>query len=157
MNKFIEDFRIKLLKNNCKTSLLEFTEGNYDRNGKLIKSGVPTITTDFCEIGGYKDKMYFVFVVISDSFNLSFFDRIKDLDIEIYGFRNFKDNLFPAENFDVSSFVKDCKREKYLQLQFNFDKMDVEKLFREYKKVTNIFQEFKIQILNQLEIDLTKF
>jgi hypothetical protein len=73
---------------------IEETFGNYNKNGKLIECGVPTTTTEFCEIGNYDDIIYFTFVIYSDSFNKNLFENLKNFsNFQIYGFKNFKENL----------------------------------------------------------------
>lgn len=151
---YLSEFKDIFLKNNEKNTEIEITFGNYDDNGKLIKEGVPTITTDFCEIGICKEIIYFVFIIFSDTYRKKIFDLFKDFpDVQFYGFKNFKVTLYPHPNFKYSEFENKIKKEKYLQIQFNYNisKISPELLYKEYIKIRNIFIRNKIKVVDQIK------
>ena len=152
--KSLNKFREFLIKSKISVSELEFTKGNYDHSGNFIKEYLPTITTDFCEIGLYDNKIYFVFIIKSKTFNLELFSKIKYYsNIKIYGFVNFKSTLFPSENFDLDNFIKKIQDDKYLQIQFDFNDIVISDLFKEYTSIVNVFKKNKTIVVNQLEYE----
>jgi len=154
---YLNQFRELLAKSKKTVSRLEFTQGNYDNSGNLIKKDLPTITTDFCEIGLYNDEVYFVFVVESKTFNVKLFDELKSKsNIKIYGFVDFNKTLFPIENFNLDIFMRGIQKDKYLQIQFDFKDIDIFDLFEVYFNLVNVFEKNKVIVINQLEVDLTK-
>ena len=121
----------------------------------LIKTSIPTITTEFCEIGNYNNIIYLVFIIHSDTYNKELFSLIKKLhSVKIYGFKNFKETLYPIPDFSYKNFEKKIKEDKYLQIQFNFDiNITQEKLLKEYLKLKEIFTKSNIVVVNQLKIE----
>lgn len=151
----LNQFRKILFENNKSVSDLEYTENNYSDNGILIKENLPTITTDFCEIGLFEGHIYLVFIIESKTFNLEFFNSIKYKEnIKIYGFVNFNKTLYPNENFDYGNFLKLVQSDKYLQVQFDFKNMEALDLFAEYDGIVNVFNENNVIVINQLKINL---
>lgn len=150
----LNHFRELLIKNKQSVSEIEYTKNNYDNNGKLIKKGLPTITTNFCEIGLYHDEVYFVFIIDSKTFNLKLFNEIKDKsNVKIYGFVDFNKTLYPANNFNLATFIKQIKKDKHLQIQFNDKDVDASDLFKKYSDLVNIFEKSKVEVINQLKIN----
>ncbi len=146
-----------LIENGKSVSGLEYTKNNYDNGGKLIKESLPTITTDFCEIGSYNGEIYFVFIIDSKTFNLELFDEIKNMpNAKMYGFADFNKTLYPANNFDFDNFIKQIQKDKYLQIQFDCKNISLLDLFKEYSGLVNIFEKSKVTVINQLKIDLTE-
>lgn len=144
------------LKNKSKVSQIEFTADNYDDSGKLIKHDLPTITTDFAEIGAFNRCIYFTVIIESKDFNKKFFNQIIEFNPQIYKFFNFNTNLYPKKNFDYKKFIKEIKQEKYLQIQFNFDlNQPSELIFKKHQQLKQIFKKNKIKVINQLDVDLT--
>jgi hypothetical protein len=138
-------------------SELEYTRGNYDSCGNLIKEALPTITTNFCEIGLHDHEIYFVFVIESKTFDIKLLDSIKNRpNVKIYGFSNCNKTLFPVKNFNPEIFIKEIQKDRYLQVQFDFKDISTYDLFKEYSNLINIFERTKITVINQLEINLTK-
>ncbi|MCK4650224.1 hypothetical protein KAT36_03240 [Candidatus Pacearchaeota archaeon] len=155
--KNLNQFREWLIKNKKSVSKLEYTKNNYGNNGNLIEKSLPTITTDFCEIGLYNGEIYFVFVVDSKTFNLELFDKIKNKsNMKIYGFEDFNKTLYPADNFDFTNFIKQIQKDRYLQIQFDYKKINIFDLFKKYSNLINVFEKSKVVVVNQLKIDLTK-
>ncbi len=153
----INKFRELLMENKKSVSEIEYTKNNYDNKGNLIEESLPTITTDFCEIGLYGDEIYFVFIIDSKTFNLELFDRIKNKsNIKMYGFEDFNKILYPAYNFSFDNFIKQIQEDKYLQIQFDYKNIAVFDLFKEYSYLVNVFEKSKVVVVNQLKIDLTK-
>jgi len=153
---YLLKFREILLINE-KVSQIEMTSGNYDDKGKLIKGDIPTITTEFCEVGIYEKVIYFVFIIYSDTYNREVFDSLKDFsNIQFYGFKDFKINLYPKLDFDYKNFEKEVKKDKYLQIQFNYDfnKILPELLYKEYLKIKDLLIKNKVRIVNQMEGDI---
>lgn len=155
--KYLNKFRELLLKSKKSVSDLEYTKDNYDNFGNLIKEDLPTITTDFCEVGLYNDEIYFVFIVESKTFNIELFNEIKNKsNVKIYGFVDFNTTLFPIEKFNLDFFMKEVQKDKYIQIQFDFKEIDTLDLFKEYSNLVNVFENNKVVVVNQLEVDLTK-
>ena len=154
----IEELRKLFLENSEVVGEVEETFGNYNKKGELIKIGVPTITTEFCEIGSYDDIVYFTFVIYSDSFDKKIFDNLKNFsNFQIYGFKNFLENLYPEENFNLEEFENIIRKEKYFQINFDYSVDDSnEDLYNNYIKIKNKILESRIKVVNQLKIDLTK-
>ncbi len=155
--KNLKKFQELLIKSKKIVSEIEFTKGNYDNFGNLIKEDLPTITTDFCEVGLYNNEIYFVFIVESKTFNIELFNELKNkLNTRIYGFIDFNKTLFPTKNFKFDVFLNEIKKNEYLQIQFNFKDIDPFDLFKEYSNLVNVFEKNKVVVINQLEVDLTK-
>lgn len=151
---YLSKLRNILTKNNEDISDLEMTSGNYDDNGNLIKEDVSTLTTRFCEIGVYQNNIYFVFIIQSDNYTEKLFESLKSFsNIQFYGFKDFKNNLYPKDNFSYQEFEKEIKKDKYLQIQFNYQisKMLPELLFGEYNKIRNILNNNKVEVINQIK------
>lgn len=153
----LNKFRELLIKDKKSVSPLEYTKNNYDHNGNLIKKDLPTITTDFCEIGLFNDEIYFVFIVESKAFNIKLFNQLKNKsNVKMYGFVNFNKTLFPVENFNLDNFIKETGKDKYLQIQFDYKNINTFDLFKEYFNLVNVFEKNKVVVVNQLKVDLTK-
>ncbi len=153
MNKYLSDFR-KILSQNEKVSEFEMTSGNYDE-GKRIEEKIPTITTEFCEIGIYDDIIYFVFIINSNTYSEKLFNELKNFpNVKFYGFKNFNDTLYPKLDFQYDKFVEKVKQDKYLQVQFDYDvqKISVEIFYQEYVKIKKIFVGNKVGVIDQLKI-----
>ncbi len=155
--KNLNQFRGLLIESGKSVSGLEYTKNNYDSGGNLIKEDLPTITTDFCEIGLYDGEIYFVFIIDPKTFNSVLFDAIKNMpSARMYGFTDFNKILYPADNFDFDDFIKQIKKDKYLQIQFDYENIDALGLFKEYSGLVDIFEKSKVAVVNQLKIDSTK-
>ena len=153
----LNQFREWLIKNKKSVSRLKYTKNNYDNDGNLIKESLPTIKTDFCEIGLYDGEIYFVFIIDSKTFNIDLFNQLKNKsNVKMYGFVNFNKTLYPVKNFDFDNFTKEIRKDKYLQIQFNYKDIDTFDLFKEYSELVNVFEKNKAIVINQLKIDLTK-
>jgi len=153
----LNKFRELLIKSKKSVSDLEYTKDNYDNSGNLIKEDLPTITTDFCEIGLYNNEIYFVFVIESKTFNIDLFNEIRNKsNVRIYGFVDFNKTLFPIKNFNYDGFMKEVLKDIYLQIQFDFKDIDTFDLFEKYSNLVNVFEKNKIVVVNQLDTDLTK-
>ena len=154
----IEEFQKLLKKNNINVSEIEYTSNNFDSNGKLIKQDLPTITTDFCEIGLNNKEIYFVFVIKSKTFTKKLFESIKNKkNITIYPFKNFKRTLFPFSSFNYDLFMSKIYEEQYLQLQFNFKKITSSKLYEEYLELVAMLNKNNIEVVDQLKVNLKSF
>lgn len=155
-NENLNQFRKILIENNKSVSELEYTKNNYDNAGNLIKEEVPTITTDFCEIGLYKDEIYMVFILKSKTFNLELFNEIKNKsNVKVYGFVDFNKTLYPVSDFNYDKLIESIQKDKYLQIQFDFKNISTFDLFAEYTKIVNVFGRCKVEVVNQLKVDLT--
>lgn len=138
-------------------SELEYTKNNYDHDGNLIKENLPTITTDFCEIGLFNSEIYFVFIIDPKTFNIDLFNQLKNKsNVKMYGFVDFNKTLYPAKNFNLDNFTKEIQKDKYLQIQFDYKNIDTFGLFKEYSDLVNIFKKNKVTVVNQLKTDLTR-
>lgn len=150
-------FRKLLIEKGEPVSEIEYTKNNYDEDSNLINAGLPTITTNYCEIGLYDQKIYFVFIIKSKTFNKALFNYIKDQPgVQIYGFVDFKTTLFPKSDFDYKKFIDLINKDKYLQIQFNTKEIKVKNLFILYSKLTSVFDKSKVVVVNQIKVDLTK-
>jgi len=155
--KNINKFRELLIKHKKSVSELEYTSNNYDDLGNLIKEDLPTITTDFCETGLHNNKIYFVFVVESKTFNLKLFNDLKNRsNVKIYGFVDFNETLYPVNNFEFNNFMTIVQKDKYLQIQFSYKNINTSDLFNEHFNLVDVFEKNKIVVVNQLKVDLTK-
>lgn len=153
----LNKFRELLIKDKKSVSILEYTKNNYDHDGNLIKEDLPAITTDFCEIGLFNDKIYFVLIVKSKTFNIELFNQLKNKsNVKMYGFVDFNKTLYPVKNFNLDNFIKEIREDKYLQIQFDYKNIDTFNLFKEYSNLVNVFERNKVVVVNQLKVDLTK-
>ncbi len=154
----IKSLKSKFEKNKVKVSQIEYTSNNFDDDGNLIKTDLPTITTNYCEIGLHNNKVYFVFIINSESFKKDLFDSIKQVnDLKIYGFKDFKTTLYPSKYFDYKIFRKNILKDKYLQIQFTFRDIKVPELYKEYLKIIDKLEKNNIKIVNQLKVKLNQF
>lgn len=156
--KKLKDFYNLLKAKLQNVSSIENTPNNFDNKGNFI-GDLPTITTNFCEIGFYdKNLIYFTFIIESKSFNTNVFSLLKNkTNVNIYPFANFKQTLYPINNFNYIIFLEQITKEKYLQIQFDFkDNIKVEDLYIEYCKLLKIFTKTKIKLVDQLKIDCTR-
>ncbi|NQT49758.1 hypothetical protein HQ571_03645 [Candidatus Kuenenbacteria bacterium] len=152
--KNLKQFRELLIKNKIVVSGLECTKNNYDNDGSLIKDDLPTITTDFCEIGLHNGEIYFVFIIDSKTFSQSFFDKIKNkANVKIYGFKDFNKTLYPVNNFNFDNFLEQIQKDKYLQIQLDYKNIDEFYLFKEYSDLVRVFENSGIVVVNQLKTD----
>ena len=55
---FLSKLRELIARNGDPVSDILITHGNFDDSGNLIKTGIPTLTTNLCEIGIHKDDLY---------------------------------------------------------------------------------------------------
>lgn len=146
-----------LIKNGKLVSKLEYTKNNYDNNGNLIDEAIPTITTNYCEIGLYDREIYFVFILESQTFNKTLFNSIKSIpNIYIYGFEDFNKTLYPSRNFNYNDFVKTIRQDKYLQVKFSFENIKVVDLYKIYCDLVDVFDKNNAKVINQLKINLAK-
>lgn len=156
-SEYIKELRHSLAKNHHLISELEYTTDNYDDEGKKINEDLPTITTEYCEIGLHRNKVYFVFIIKSKTFNETLFNLIKNKpNLQIYGFADFKTNLYPNANFDYANFLNKIKKDDYVQIQFNFKKIDIKDLYKEYAIYINIFKKNEVVVIDQRKKSLTK-
>lgn len=156
-DKFIIKLKKELSDLNINVGEIEYTENNYDNDGKIINEKIPTITTEYCEIGMYDDNCYFVFVIYAKSFNVDFFEVIKRYkNIQVYDFIDFNKTLYPDKDFDYNNFEKNIQQKKYLQIQFDFNNPSIDESIIDYRKIVKNFSENNIQIVDQLSVDLVK-
>jgi hypothetical protein len=133
------------------TSDIEFSEGNYDDNGNLIKSKVPTFCTESAEVGRIGNNMYFTFIAKAKTFTTKAFLQIRNIpDIYIYGFQNFKEDYFPSKD-SVPQLMEKITSEELLQIQINSKSLELKILLNQYLKVKNILRENAVSIVNQLK------
>jgi len=153
----LNQLRKLLVENKKLVSEMEYTSGNYDNDGNVIEENLPTITTDFCEIGSCGKDIYFVFVLESKDFSLELFEKIKDRPgLRIYGFDDFCTDLYLMNDFDFFGFLEKIGKEKYVQIQFSYEKQTSLELLKEYLALIDIFKASKTKVINQLKIDLRK-
>lgn len=145
-----------MAENKKNVSELMYTKNNYDNNGRVIKEELPTITTDFCEIGLHNNTIYFVFIIDSTTFSLKLFTILKKLHVTIYWFTKFNKTLYPAELFEINHFMKMILEDKYLQIQIDYKKINSSDLFKSYCNLVDIFEKNKAIVINQLKVDLMK-
>lgn len=156
--KFLNSLRILLKKYNQPVTELEMTSGNYDDQGKIIGEKIPTLTTDFCEIGVYNNNLYFTVILYSNSFSNKSFSKIKSLDkIHIYGFKNFDEDYYPIKNFSFNNLVNQIKNEIYFQIQFNFEMYNLtpRNIFKRYLEIKKILEKSEAKIVNQMVQKIT--
>ncbi len=157
--KYINELKALFLKNGETAGDIEITHGNYDNNGNLIKKGILTITTDFCEIGSYDNAAYFVFIFYSNAYNKKLLDSLKRFsNVKIYGFKDFKTIFYPRSDFNHEDFENNIKKEKYFQAHFDYDfgAQTPELLYEEYLKIRDILIGSEVEIVNQLQINLAE-
>lgn len=149
----IIQLRDLLIEGNYKVSEIEMTSGNYDENKELIRKQIPTLTTDLCEIGVYDETCYFTVILYSNSFSRNVFNAVKiQKGIHIYGFKNFIEDYYPKKHFSYAKLERQIKKEQYFQIQFNFNtkSLTIKKILEEYKKTKKLFEDNKMQVVNQL-------
>jgi len=150
---FLRQFRLLLIEDHGSVGDIELTSGNYDNFGNLIKTDIPTITTDLCEVGTFNDVLYFVVIIFSDTFKRVDFNLLKSFpNIKIYGFKEFNKTLYPTSGFVYENFERQLLNDKYLQVQFDYkyDVINPEDLFKEYQKIKHFFMGSELRIVNQL-------
>lgn len=133
---------------------IELTSGNYDTSGVLIEGQVPTLTTNFCEIGAYDNVCYFTIILVPESFSKDLLEQIKGYkDMHIYGFENFLEDFYPKDNFSYDNFAKDINKDNYVQVQFNFDRTGstAQKLMKQHQTLKAIFNKNKAIVINQMK------
>lgn len=144
----IEEYKSELSKREIRFGE-ECTSGNYDDDGNLIAESIPTLTTEYCEIGFYKDSIYFVFIVESSSWSSNFYTAIKSIsNVQLYGLKNFTKNYAFGDTIE-----RDIKSDVYFQVQVTFDASATSSsgLLEEYDRIIAIFREYSVQVVNQLE------
>lgn len=147
----LNQLREMLIKNSIPVSDPEYTENNYDDTGNLIEGSIPTITTEFCEVGVQDDGVYLVFIIESGSFDRNMFERIKRFpNVQMYGFVDFKKTLYPADDFDYDDFIVSVKQDRFLQIQFDYRNITAIGLFSEYRQLERVFSENGFGVMNQL-------
>lgn len=150
---FLQEFKKLLSEDHDRVSDLEMTTGNFDDSGNLIKTDIPTITTDICEVGVYDNTLYCVVIIHSNSFTESTFNILKKLpNIKIYGFQDFNKTLYPTADSTYKKIEQEILNDKYLQIQFNYNYESITPrgLLEEYKKIKNILISSGLDIVNQL-------
>ncbi len=155
--KYLKQLQKLLIKNKKSCSEIEHTNNNYDSDKNLILESLPTITTNLGEIGLHKDEIYIVIIIESKQFNKSLFNHLKNYkNMKMYGFIDFNKILYPIKSFQFKLFEKEIQTDKYLQIQFDYKNINIFELFEEYINLENIFKVNKIEVVNQLKVDLTK-
>ena len=155
--KDLKKIRELLIQSKIVVSELEYTKGNYDNGGNLIEEDLPTLTTDFCEIGLCAGEIYFVFIVKSKTFKFRLFDELKNrANVKIYGFEDFNKTYFPSLNFNVTHFVKEIQKEPLLQIQFDFKNVSIFDLLKEYINLIDMFSVDEVEVVNQLNFNLKR-
>jgi hypothetical protein len=130
--------------------------GNYSDDGGLIVNKIPTVTTDFCEIGAYSEVCYFTVIMKSDLFSKELLVLLSEYpSLQIYGLRNFLKNYYPKEHFDYPEFEKQTRAEEYTQIQFSFDKKELSPKFISdmYQEIKLLFEKENVRVENQLNKD----
>ncbi len=162
MNKnleLIKSLRNLLERNSHQVSEVEMTSGNYDEHGCLMKGEIPTITTGFCEVGAYGEVCYFTIILKSSIFTRKLFDSIaKYPGVQIYGLREFQTNYYPKDNFVYNDFEKQINSEEFMQIQFNFDIINLspEMIYKKHSEIVSMFKSTGIEAEDQLIRDFTK-
>ncbi|MFH1188888.1 MAG: hypothetical protein V1652_03530 [bacterium] len=157
MESKLTQLRALFIQNGIIVSEMEYTKGNYDNNGKMIKESLSTITTEYSEIGLYRNEMYVVFIIESQTFNTALFKAItKENNIQLYGFINFKQTLYPDGSCAMRDLMVKVRAEKYLQIQFDFQNIGVIDLYKNYCRLVHIFDKNDAIVVNQLNVDLKK-
>lgn len=153
----LEDLQKILKDNGHKVSEIEYTAGNYDRNGKLIDERIPTLTTKFCEIGTHGGESYFVFVIETSSFTEGLFNILTNIpSVSMYPFKDFKRTLYPSTRIDYAKIIKIISKEVYLQIQLDFKNTTAKGLYKSYLQMVSILNENHVRVINQIEVDLKK-
>ena len=152
-NDFLLKLKELLIKGGFFVTEIETTHGNFDNLGNLITAGIPTITTNLCEMGIHGNDIYFVFIIDSNTYNKKLFGSIKIFNnIKIYGFKNFRTTLYPVSDFLYRNFEKEIKKEKYFQIQFDYDSNVTTpgQLYKKYNDINDIFIKNKTKVINQM-------
>jgi len=148
---FIKKLKNLLEENHQEVGDLEFTKGNYDTDGKLIDNAIPTITTDFCEIGCHNDNCYFTVIMHPNSFTETLLSQIKIYDkMHIYGFKNFLEDLYPKRCFSYKEFDEKIKKDDYVQIQFNFESAEPKNSLKKYLSLKEDFIHNNAKVINQI-------
>lgn len=151
--KIIKKLKSLLESHSENVSNLEYISDNYLDDGTLVEEKIPTITTEFCEIGFDGIKVYFNIIIFSKSFDKKLFDSLKDSqNLYVYGFTDFLINLFPKENFDFDEFVREIEKDEKLQFQFNFPDETAEEIIEKYFEIREIFRRNQVLVIDQNKI-----
>ena len=112
-----DDIRIlqrHLNKSNFEVSKVEYTTGNYDEKGHLIKKKIPTITSEVGEIGVINGSYYLVLIFERNKLTKEFLTTLYQIsECKIYGFKDFMKNL------DLEAIFQEDLDESYIQIQFD--------------------------------------
>lgn len=148
--KIIKDLKY-LLEKEHQVSDVEMTAGNYDESGNLIEGEIPTITTNFCEIGSYSDICYFTFILYSDSFDENLFKGIKNYNnCHIYGLKNFLVDYYPKAGISFAELKRKIGEEEYFQVQFNFRFSSTGRSLDDYLTISELIEKSGAKVYNQL-------
>jgi len=128
----------------------EFTTGNYDDNGNVIDRKIPTLITEYCEIGFDDQVIYLVFIAQSSSWSKEFFGGIKKFkNLKVYGFKNF------LKDYDLTiNPESEIRNEPVFQMQFSFkntSNLTEVELLSQYDSIIEFLKGYQIKIIDQLK------
>lgn len=77
--------------------------------------------------------------------------------IQVYGYKNFTDEIYPAKSKSDAQIAEMIKNEKYIQIEFDFYDNDVTSnltrgdYYTKYCEIKDIFNKLGIKIVNQMK------
>ena len=149
----IKGIRKNLLLSSFETGKVEYTSGNYDENGLLIKGKIPTVTSEFGEIGIINKKFYFVMIFHKNLLSKQFLDELgKIRKCNLYGYKEFLKDL------TIEEILGDKLGEKYIQVQYDCIDSDQMKVIIDiHNKLKDIFEKYRIFPINQLKVSMKNY
>ncbi len=126
----------------------EYTQGNYDTEGKYIQEKIPTLTTEFCEIGFYKNEIYLVCIAESKTCTEEFLKEVATFqNVEVYGFTEFQNN------YDLTHGMREVLSESLFQVQctLKIENVTLDDFLHTYTSLMHTFTKHGVVFCNQLK------
>lgn len=127
-------------------SEVEYTTGNYDEKGDLIKKKIPTVTSEVGEIGVINGSYYLVLIFERNKLTKEFLSTLYQIsECKIYGFKDFMKSL------DLEAIFQEDLDESYIQIQFDgITTKQNHFLVELHYKLRKHFGEYEIYPINQI-------
>lgn len=134
--------------------------GNFVSVGRKLQKAeypLPVFTTKEVEVGITLNEIYTTYILEMKNLDYRFINDLKKLKgVQVYGWKNFLDNLFDEKTRGglTQSIDKYKKQSKYFQLSFDYSLDEKRKLLSDYAKVIKLAKQYNIKIKNQMRNEL---